>query len=50
MVLSDKKIKNIVWNFIENATEEELKEISEQIKDKQWSDLRQKRSKFSLLK
>ena len=50
MVLTDSKIKNIVFNFIENATKEELKEMAEKIKDKQWSDLRQKRSKFSLLK
>lgn len=34
MVLTDGKIKNIVFNYIENATSEELKAMAEKINEK----------------
>ena len=33
-ILTDSKIKNIIFNFIENATAEELKEMAKNIKQK----------------
>lgn len=50
MVLTHKKIKNIVFNHIENATPEELKAMHLKIVEKQYRDLIKKRAKHSLLK
>lgn len=49
-ILTERKIKNIVFNFIENATDEELKEMAEKINEKFNGDVIKKCAKNSLLK
>jgi len=49
-ILTDDKIKNIVFNYIENATTEELKTMAEKINAKINGEVIKKRSKYSLLK
>lgn len=50
MVLTDSKIKNIVFNHIENATADELKAMMLKIKERFYLDMIKKRAKHSLLK
>ncbi len=49
-ILTEKKIKNIVFNHIENATAEELKAMLLKIKERFYLDMIKKRAKHSLLK